>query len=76
MVNCQCGVYAPVDQPSVLHSYLVMYSEWDKTRLEMCGVCLPQVVPNVAHVKWSVLKLCMPYSEFQNVLYTVVYVTR
>ena len=37
----------------------VMYSEWDKTHLEMYGVCLPQVVPNVAHVRLSVMKLCM-----------------
>jgi len=50
-----------------------MYSEWDKTHLEMYDVCLPQVV---ARVKGSVMKLYMSYSQFQNVPYTVVYVTQ
>ena len=50
-----------------------MCSEWDKTHLEMYDVCLLQVV---AHVKGSVMKLYMSYSQFQNVPYTVVYVTQ
>lgn len=63
-LSCQYRVYISLlISLNVVHPYVaklyVMYSEQDKTRLEMYSVCLPQVVPYVPRVRLSVMKLCM-----------------